>query len=163
MDQGKFPHTWHIEDADIIDALWHRESDGAHITRAPALAAELANMNKLYDEDAEKRPVHRELERRLLTLARAKKLVHGNGDYSLVDPVEHAIYSLRIRGEKPDEFYTLHDASSHRALQMAELLANLTGFRADYILATRLALIPPGETHTYTVGVTPIKFIITRS
>jgi hypothetical protein len=163
VDREKFPRTWFVDDSDIIDAIYGREQDGFSVTRSQSLADRLNETGKLDDANASDVKVRRELERRMLELVRQKKLVHEGGDYALVEPDENALYSLRLTGEKPDVSYRLQGSEQHRAVQMAETIGNLTGYRPEYILFTVLGLMQPGTTTTLKHGISPIRFIIGRS
>jgi hypothetical protein len=158
-DDKKFPRTAHIDDADIIDAIYRREMDGHSVTRGHSLAAALHDR---IDEHPPSRATERELDRRMLKLSRERKLQLGeDGDYSLVEPLPGSLYTLRLRGEDPEEFYRLQGKDIYNADELAKLLGNLTGFRWEYILLTRLAHVQPGESATYgSIG--PVKFIVTR-
>lgn len=162
IDQSKFPNTWHIDDDEIVEAIWHREDDGFSVTRSQSLADRLQEAGKLHRDEAGVPAVHRELERRMLALARAKRLQHQGGDYALVEPVESARYVLKLGGEKKDVTYSLYDQGDLGPFEMADLLSNLTGFRREFIVGTKLALITPGDTMTLKFGVSPIRFIITQ-
>lgn len=157
IDQTKFPITWHITDDEIVEAIWHREDDGNAATRGPSLAAAL--WDRLDDQPTE---VHRELEQRMLALAQAKRLTHHQGDYALIEPVESARYVLKLRGEDENITYPIAVDGELGPFEMAELLSNLTGFRREFIVGTKLAAIQPHETITLKSGATPIRLIITR-
>lgn len=163
VDRQKFPSTWYVDDSDIIDAIFGREQDGFSVTRSQSLADRLNETGKLDDANASDVKVHRELERRMLELVRQKKLVHESADYALPEPDEMALYSLRLAGEDPDTSYSLRGSEQHRAVQMAETIGNLTGYRPEYILGTVLALMRPGTVTTFKVGISPIRFIIARA
>lgn len=164
ITEEKYPRTWFIEDSDIIEAIWRREDDGFSVTRSQSLADRLAEARKLDDEEAGDAKLHRELERRMLELVREKKLAHDNGDYSLIEPSEDARYTLVIGGEKgryPIDVAPF-PATDAGVWKLADVLSDLTGFRREFLVATRLAYIQPGKKASFRFGIGPIKFIVER-
>jgi hypothetical protein len=164
ITQEKYPRTWFIEDSDIIEAIWRREDEGFAVTRSQSLANALAETSNLADTEAGDAKLHRELERRMLELVREKKLAHDNGDYYLVEPPEDARYTLVIGGEKgryPIDVAPF-PATEASVWKLAEVLSDLTGFRREFLVATKLAFIQPGKKVSFKFGIGPIRFIVER-
>jgi hypothetical protein len=164
VTQEKFPRTWFIEDSDIIEAVWQREDDGFSVTRSQSLADRLAEAGKLDNEEAGEAKLHRELERRMLELVREKKLAHNDGDYFLIEPSEDARYTLVLGGEEgryPIDVAPF-PATDADIWKLAEVLSDLTGFKREFLVATKLAHIQPGKKASFRFGIGPIKFIVER-